>query len=77
MKLESYLNERDVAKLPVEDCKGLKGEEKKACKIEKYQEYIKSIKDAIQSSTSDEEKKGMKKSLKFANGVLAKMKGKG
>ena len=76
MKLEKYLIERDVAKLPVEDCKDMKGDERLACKIKKYDEYIDSIKKAMSSSESDDETKKLKKSLKFAQGVKKKLRSK-
>jgi hypothetical protein len=73
MKLQSFLNERDIALNKVEGCAKLKGQDKIKCKIEKYQDYIKDLDDAIKTSTSDDETKDLKRSLVFAKGVLSKL----
>ena len=74
MKLETFLNERDIALNKVETCKEFKGKDKIDCKIEKYQDYIRDIEDAIKTSTSDDEEKDLERSLEFAKGVLFKLR---
>ena len=68
------MSERDIAKLPVEDCNDIKGKDKVDCKIDRYQDYIRDIEDAIKTSTSDDEMDDLKKSLKWAKGVLLKLR---
>ena len=76
MKFEEFLNERDIAKLPVEDCEKFKGKDLIKCKVEKYQDYIRELEDAIKTSESDDELDDLKKSLKWAKGVLFKLRSK-
>lgn len=70
MKFQSFLLERDIALNKQEDCAKLKGPKKIDCKIEKYQDYIRDLEDAIKTSTSSDETKDLKTSLKSAKKTL-------
>lgn len=76
MRLQQHINERDIAKLPVEDCKDFKGKDKIKCMSEKYQDYIRDLEDAIKTSTSDKEAEGLKRSLRRAKEILFKLRSK-
>lgn len=76
MRLQGFINERDIAKLPVEDCKDFKGEDLVKCKVEKYQDYIRELEDAIKTSESDDEEERLKTSLEDAKKVLFNLRTK-
>jgi len=73
MKFMSYLNERDIAKLPVEKCNSFKGMDLTKCKIKQYEEYLEQIRDALKTSESKDETDKLKASEKWATGVLKKL----
>lgn len=76
MRFHNFINERDVALLPVEKCKDFKGKDKIECKRQQYEDYIRDIEDAIKTSRSRKETDDLKRSLKWAKGVLFKLRSK-
>lgn len=76
MRFQGFLNERDIALLPVEKCKDFKGKDKIKCKRQQYEDYVRDIEDALKTSRSDKETRALEKSLKWAKGVLFKLRSK-